>query len=490
MVGWFVRLRPIAASKRGGKSRRLGDVEYGIMGGRLHNRREVGKVMTADLISLAIICAISFLCPVLSQIIPGRPIPETVFLLAGGMVAGPRLLGLMGTDNAISLLSDLGLGFLFLLAGYEIDPKNLKGREGKRGLITWFATLALAFAVVWLWPAFSVTSVSGMAVTIALTTTAIGTLLPILQENGVFGSRLGNAVLNYGTWGEVMPVIAMTLLLSSRSRWETMAVLGAFLAIAVAAAVLPKWARKAGSKLFALIERNANTNSQMLVRTVVLLLIVLVTVSSVFKLDIVLGAFAAGFVLRYVVPEGNEVMEEKLQSMGFGLFIPVFFICSGAEIDISAVFSNPALLVLFIVLLLLVRAVPIFVSMSLDEETRHWAAASRLTVAIYCTTALPLIVAVTSIAVSAQAMSVEVASVLIAAGAITVLVMPLLASVALRTVTARPINAAKEIADHPRQFAGILREHHRHSRETWRSHTRTVPEKRQDSADNSRPKPS
>lgn len=433
--------------------------------------------MTMDLISLAIICAISFACPVLAQIIPGRPIPETVFLLVGGMLAGPQLLGLMGTDNAISLLSDLGLGFLFLLAGYEINPQNLKGHEGKRGLATWFATFGLAFVVVWLWPQFSVTSISGLAVIIALTTTAIGTLLPILQENGVFGSRLGDAVLNYGTWGEVMPVIAMTLLLSSRARWETMAVLGAFLAIAVAAAVLPKWARRAGSKLFALIERNANTNSQMLVRAVVLLLIVLVALSSVFRLDIVLGAFAAGFVLRYVVPEGNKLMEKKLQSIGFGFFIPVFFICSGAEIDVSAVFSNPALLVFFIVLLLLVRAVPIYVAMTVDQETRHWVPASRLTVAIYCTTALPLIVAVTSIAVSAQAMSIEVSSVLIAAGAITVLVMPLLASLVLRTVTAHPIYAAKEIANRPRDVAGILREHYRESRENWLHHTHTVPGK-------------
>ncbi len=432
--------------------------------------------MTVDLVSLAIICAVSFVCPVLSQIIPGKPIPETVFLLIGGMVLGPNLLAVVGTDNAISLLSDLGLGFLFLLAGYEIDPKNLAGSEGRRGFATWFASLALAFVVVWLWPEFSVTTIDGIAVVIALTTTAIGTLMPILQENKVFGTRLGNAVLNYGTWGEVLPILAMTLLLSTRARWETIAVLAAFVAIAVFAAVVPRLARKAGGKLFRLIERNADTNSQMFVRTVVLLLTVLVAVSAVFQLDIVLGAFAAGFVLRFVVPEGNELLEAKLNSIGFGFFIPLFFVCSGAKIDVTAVFANPGLLVLFICLLLLVRAIPIYIAMATDKETGSWPAASRLTVAIYCTTALPLIVAVTAIATSAGAMTQDVASVLVAAGGITVLVMPFVASLALRTVSAHPISAAKEIAHDPRAFRTIIRDHSRVSHDSWERHTRVVPE--------------
>ena len=88
-------------------------------------------------------------------------------------------------------------------------------------------------------------------------------------------------------------------------------------------------------------------------------------------LDIVLGAFAAGFVLRYIVPEGDHELERKLEGMAYGFFIPLFFIVSGAKIDVMAVFEQPALLVAFIVLLLIVRALPIFVSLSAGEKARE-----------------------------------------------------------------------------------------------------------------------
>ena len=254
--------------------------------------------MTVDLISLATISIVAFLCPLIVQSIPGRPLSETVFLLIAGALLGPFVAGWIQTTDSISLLSDLGLAFLFLLAGYEINPHNLTGHQGKRGLFTWFFTLGLAFLVVIIWPTFSARHIDGIAVAIALTTTALGTLLPILQERHLLNTRIGDAVLAYGTWGELCPVIAMTLLLSTRASWQSILILLGFIAIAVVAGVIPKHARKAGSKVFGFIERKANTNSQMMVRGVVVLLVCLTALSAVFKLDIVLGAFAAGFVLR------------------------------------------------------------------------------------------------------------------------------------------------------------------------------------------------
>ena len=130
--------------------------------------------------------------------------------------------------------------------------------------------------------------------------------------------------------------------------------------------------------------------------------------------------------LRYIIPEGDHALEHKLDGVAYGFLIPIFFVVSGAKIDLAAVFQQPEVLVGFIALLLLIRAVPIFVALSTGKDTRDISTHNRLTIALYCTTALPIIVAVTSVAVSAGAMPQETASVLVAAGAITVFLMPLL----------------------------------------------------------------
>ncbi len=441
--------------------------------------------MAVDFISLAVIVAMAFLCPVIAQNIPGKPIPETVFLLIAGMVCGPHALDVIQLSDAVGLLSDLGLGFLFLLAGYEINPSALSGTEGKRGIVTWIASLLLAFAVVVLLPNVSATHIDGLAIAIALTTTAIGTLLPILQERDLLRTRLGEEILAYGTWGEIGPILAMTLLLSTRAKWVSVVVLLVFLIIAVLCGAIPKRARQAGGYVFRFIERNADNNSQMLVRAVTLLLVALTAVSAVFNLDIVLGAFAAGFIVRYVVPEGNELLEQKLDSIAFGFFVPLFFIVSGAKIDVAAITASPSLLVGFIVLLLLVRTVPIFIGLSTGKDSRNLSLRDRIAVSLYCTTALPLIVAVTSVAVSAGAMTQEAASVLVAAGGITVFLMPLLSQILLRTTDANLGVAFRRIKADPRNIVSILREHratekkeHQKRREAFRQRERLLDERR------------
>lgn len=415
--------------------------------------------MTVDLISLAIIALVAAACPIVAKLIPNKLVPETVFLLIAGALLGPHLAGAIVLTDSVGLLSDLGLAFLFLLAGYEINPKSLTGSQGKRGLLTWGISILLAFAVVRATPFFSVSHIDGIAVAIALTTTALGTLMPILKERELTGTRVGESILAYGTWGELCPVLAMAVLLSSRAEWKTVLILLAFVAIAVIVAVVPAKAKKAGHRLFHFLTANAEGTSQTMMRMVVVLLVGLVALSAAFDLDIVLGAFAAGFVLRYIIPEGDHGLEKKLDGVAYGFLIPIFFVVSGAKIDLMAVFQQPALLVGFILMLLLIRAVPIFVALSTGKDTRDISTHNRLTIALYCTTALPIIVAVTSVAVSANAMSQETASVLVAAGAITVFLMPLLGMLTYRVADAKPLEAVKEITRNPRDIGDILREH-------------------------------
>lgn len=260
----------------------------------------------------------------------------------------------------------------------------------------------------------------------------------------------------------------MALLLSTRATWQTVVILLAFLAIAVAAAAVPKIAERIGGYVHRFIVANANTNTQMVIRSVNLLLIGLTAVSAVFDLDIVLGAFAAGFILRYLIPTGDQTMEMKHNAIAYGFLVPLFFVVSGAKVDVRAIGAEPELLGLFILLLLFVRALPIFVGLSTGRESRTMDVRERLTVAFYCTTALPIIVAVTSVAVSAEAMSQQTASVLVAAGGVTVFLMPLLASVMAHSVNADLGEALHEIREQPRAVAHILAEHRRRERELHR----------------------
>lgn len=390
--------------------------------------------MDTDFISLAIISIVAAIVPLIGNRIPNKLVPETVLLLIAGAVLGPYALNVVNTTDAVSLLSELGMAFLFLLAGYEIDPRNLTGRQGRSSVITWLVSFAIATIIVMVFTSAETGSIGATAAAIALTTTAIGTLMPILAERGLLGTRIGDLVLSYGTYGEIMPILAISLLLTTRAKWVTVIILLLFAAIAVVVGMQAKRFRHVGNQAYDFLVDRANSGSQTLVRATICLLICLVAISAIFDLDIILGAFAAGFVLRYVVPEGNRSLEHKLEGIGYGFLIPLFFVVSGASIDLSAIGAKPLMLVVFIVLLLVVRFVPIMVSLRLNRQTRnmHWS--DRVTVAFYCTTALPLIVAVTNVAVSAEAMDPATASVMVAAGAISVFLMPLLASICQRMV--------------------------------------------------------
>ena len=395
--------------------------------------------MTVDFVSLLIIVTVSALCPLLADRIPGHIIPETVFLLIAGAVLGPNLLGAFQLDTVLERLSDLGMAFRSCWPAMN-RPRYAHRPAGPARTATWGVTFAIALTATAALPGVEVGSLAWFALAMSLTTTAIGALMPILSERGLLGTPVGIGVISYGTWGEMRPVIAMVLLLSTRAPWQTIVLLVAQLGLCILIALRASYARKSGSRIYRFLEDRANTTSQTFLRMTIWLLM-LVATAAYFNLDIVLGAFAAGFVLRYVIPAGNEQLEGKLEAIGYGFFIPLFFICSGARVDITAVAAEPLTLVLFIVALLFVRAVPIFVATGLSAETRDMSRRGRASIAVYCTTALPLIVAVTTVAVHAGAMDQALASELVAAGAVTVFLMPLLGQLAYNVADTTEVDA-------------------------------------------------
>lgn len=380
--------------------------------------------------SLFWIALIAAIAPIVAGLIPRRLVPEVVLLLVAGAVVGPFALNIAADSEAIGILRELGLGMLFLLAGYEIDRQELSGRGGRRALYTWLFCLALAFTVVALLGMRNVISAEA-AVAIAMTSTALGTLLPILKDNKLLDTRLGKTVLNHGgAVGELGPVVAMAVLLSARGAVLSLIVLAVFALIAVIVAVLPGKLIHEGSWTHRLVRAGADTTAQTTVRLTVLLLVSLGVLSAVFSLDVILGAFAAGFILRRLMPEGDERLEIKLDGIAFGFLIPIFFITSGMAIDVSAVAASPGILIAFLILIVVVRGVPVFFVTKFEKVEPPFTTRESAQVALYGgATGLPMIVAVTGAAVDAHQMSSDNASILVAAGgAITVLLLPMIAT--------------------------------------------------------------
>ncbi|MGK9274550.1 cation:proton antiporter [Williamsia muralis] len=374
-------------------------------------------------------CAV--LAPLVAGLIPGKRIPEVVLLLVGGILIGPHALDWAVEGSEIEMLRELGLGMLFLLAGYEVKTSELVGREGRRAFYTWMCCLAIAFGATFALGATGLLTAES-AVAIALCSTALGTLLPILRDNGLLDTRLGQTVLNHGAFGEVGPVIAMAVLLGTRGSIQSTIVLILFTIAAIAVGLVSDRILRQQTWLTKLVSAGAETTAQTTVRVTMFLLVGLMVLAYEFELDTVLGAFAAGFILRRLLPEGHESLEHKLDGIAFGFLIPIFFITSGMGIDIAAVFSKPGLLVVLVLLIIAVRGLPVFIATRWDRGQSGteppFSIGERAQLGLYSATGLPLIVAVTGVAVAAGEMTEANASVLVTAGAVTVLALPFTAS--------------------------------------------------------------
>ena len=395
-------------------------------------------------LSLFWIAVVAVVAPLLAGLVPRRLVPEAVLLLAFGVLIGPHALGLATRGEAVDAFRELGLAMLFLLAGYEIELKELTGRGGRRALVTWLCCFVLALLLVGLLGLAGLVSAE-VAVGIALVSTALGVLLPILRDSGQLPTPFGATILTHGAFGELGPVIAMAVLLGTRGALKSILVLLLFAVLAVGVTyastrVMPD------SQLGGLISAGQETTAQLTVRLVVLLVITLSLLAAAFQFDIVLGAFAAGFILRRLLPQGHAALEHKLDGLAFGLLIPVFFVTSGMGIDPAAVAAHPVVLLAFVVAIVVVRGGPVFLAAMRqrrpDGDEHQFSRRDGLRVALYASTGLPIIVAVTSVAVSNGQMSATNSSLLVAGGAVTVLLLPMTATLLERAEPSEERSAA------------------------------------------------
>ena len=377
--------------------------------------------MSNDLVSLFAIALIAALVPLIVGMLRLR-IADVVLLIGFGILLGPEALRFISVTPPIMLLSDLGLAMLFFLAGLELEQNSVRGRSGRLAAAGWGISLLIAGIVSGVLQATGVID-DFMGVSIALTSTALGTLLPVLRDSGELTGPFGRFFMGAGAWGEFGPIIAIAVLLGSQSKFLALITLAAFAVIAVGLAIIPKQLRSA--RLAALIKQGHHTSAQTAVRLTMLIVILLLAIADGFGLDAVLGAFAAGVIVRRISPPSDDsVLSAKVEAIGFGFLVPVFFITSGANLDIDSIIENPLLLALFFLLLLLVRGIPqYFIYRKALPDNRQRARFSLLVA-----TGLPIIVAVTTLETQAGIMRPENAAALVGAGALSVLVFPLVAA--------------------------------------------------------------
>ena len=387
-----------------------------------------GNIESNPLVSFAWIMAVAVTAPLISWA-TGKRVPAVVLLIGAGILIGPHWLGLASTEGGVGLLKQLGLGMLFLLAGYEINPAMIRSREGRTSATTWLVCMGLSFAgaCALLHPHNTSTAV---VLAIAFTSTAVGTLMPIMKQQQVLHTPVGRSLLVHGAIGEIFPIFAMALLLSARSTWVTAIVLAAFFVIALVVAAIPRTVRFLLPWTARAMVLNAGATNQTVMRLVLWMLGVLMAVAAVFELDVVLGAFAAGFILRRLVPEKfGEAVEQRLDIVGYSLLIPVFFVCSGMTIDPQAVVDKPWLLCILVPLIYVVRGLPVLIrELFFTTGSQLTNVREKIQLSLYAATALPIIAAVTEVAVESQLLSEENASLLVAAGSVTVLIFPFIAN--------------------------------------------------------------
>ncbi|MDQ3725072.1 MAG: cation:proton antiporter [Actinomycetota bacterium] len=376
-------------------------------------------MITVDTDSFFAIVGAAAVAAITVAAVPRRFAPPVVVLeLVLGIAIGPEVLGLAKTDDFVEFFANLGLGMLFFFAGYEIDFERIKGKPMKLAATGWLLSVALAYGIGGALAAAGIV-LSYLYVGSAMATTAIGTLIPILRDNGELKTRFGTYLLAAGGAAEFGPILLVTLVLSTTNPLHEAVILLGFVALALGLAVLSVRYAWRG---WPMLERTLEASSQLAVRVTVVLIFGLVLLAGELGLDILLGGFVAGMITRLAL-KGQElaVFESKLTAVGFGFFVPFFFIASGIEFDLDALASAGALakLLLFFVLFLVVRGAP-----ALLLYRGVLAARDRAALAFYSATELPLVVAITTIATEQGHMRSSTAAGLVGAAMLSTLIYP------------------------------------------------------------------
>ena len=380
---------------------------------------------------LLLVVAVAFASPFLLGLFPRLRLPSIVLEIVAGIVIGPSVLGWVEIDSAIEVLSLVGLAFLLFLAGLEIEFEHLKGRVLKLAGFGWILSFGIAVAVgLGLRGAGLVES--PVLVAVILSATSLGVIIPILKDSGEISSSFGQLVVAAGTIADFGAVILLSLFFTGEGGvGSTLVLIGVLLGLAV---VIYFTVRGAGRSMAVMkdLARLQDTTAQIRVRGAVVLLIGSAALAEALGLEVILGTFAAGAMLTLIDRDQfmtHPQFRRKLEAIGYGVFIPVFFVASGVRYDLPALTesaSNFVMVPIFLAALVVVRGLPALLYRGLVGGRRTAVAA------LFQATSLPFIVAATAIGMELGLIDAAAGAALIAAGLLSVLLFPVAGLALLR----------------------------------------------------------
>src|ERR671930_2238649 len=388
--------------------------------------------MVVGFTNLLIVAAAAFAAPLALGLVPAFRLPAVVLAIVLGIALGPSVLGWAKVDEPVQVMSLLGLAFLLLLAGLEVEFEQFRGRLLKLTGVGFAASLGIALG---LHEAGLVKS--PLLIGIIAAATSLGVVIPVLKDAGESATQFGQVVLAGASIADVATIVLLSLFFSGHSSGlgAKLSLLGAFVALAAAVGLAVVGAERS-MRLSGALLRLQDTTAQIRVRGAFVLLVGFVVLAEKFGLEAILGAFMAGAVLKLV--DRDQTMTHthfraKLGEAGFGIFVPFFFVASGLKFDGSALFaksSTLALVPIFVVLMLAARAIPALLYRPLLDG-RHIAAAGLLQA-----TSLGFIVVASEIGMDLGLITKGTGAAFVAAGLVSVLVFPLTALSLLRAGTA------------------------------------------------------
>lgn len=377
--------------------------------------------------NLLIVAAIALLTPLALGFFPRIRVPAIALEIVLGIIVGPSGLGWVKPDLPVSILALVGLSFLLLLAGLEIDVERLRGRILKLTALAFAASFAIALIVGTGLKAGGFVK-SPLFVAIVLVATSLGVVVPVLKDSGNIGSSFGQLVIAAASIADFGSIILLSLFFSGKGSTDTAAtliLLGVFGLVVVLIGLAIAGIERS-MDLTGVLLRLQDTTAQIRVRGTFVLLIGFAALAQSVGLETILGAFAAGALLSLI--DRDKAMTHpqfrvKLEAAGFGVFIPIFFVTSGLRFDLNALFasgSTVARVPLFLLALLLVRGLPALLYRNLIGR-------SRVVIAgVLQATSLPFIVAATQIGVQIGVVTPASAAGLVAAGLLSVVIFPAL----------------------------------------------------------------
>jgi Kef-type K+ transport system membrane component KefB len=375
---------------------------------------------------LLVVAAIAVCAPLVVGLVRWIRVPAVVLEILAGIAVGPSGFGWVEVDLPIEIIAVVGLAFLLFLAGLEIDVAGLRGPVLRRAGLGFALTLALGVVAGVAFHAAGDVK-SPLLIAVALSATSLGLVVPVLKDAGQVDQPVGQLTIAGASVADFGAIVLLSLLFSemAASVGSTLTLLGLFVVLA-AAAGLALAGVEHSVRLSAVLVRLQDTTAEIRVRLAVVLLVGFVTLAEHLGLEIILGAFLAGAILNMVDKDTatHPHFRMKLEAIGYGFVIPVFFISSGLRFDLDALLDSPSAFVkvpLFLLALLVVRGVP--AALYVGEVGRRKAVAAGLLQA----TSLPFLVTATQIGVSLGEIRPDTAAALVTAGLLSVVAFPLMA---------------------------------------------------------------